>query len=605
MDSGGFVWVANKDAHNVRRINPATNQLDTNVPLNYDGDIADCGPYNYSDMTGVNLLSTIAEAGVWTVVTDGVQANRKWGRILWSGTPGGGTVRVRARAANEVSQLGSKPYSGDLTSGQTLECTVNGRYLQLWVQLDSGCQTAEPNWPTLQSISVNTSTVALNDTDGDGVPDCLDNCIAHPNAGQEDCNRNGVGDACDIADQTSADVNGNCIPDECETGACCSLNGDTCTDHAFVATCAGTLYYGRKCDDGFTCPAPCADAPAIAPGDCCATVCQAFPFGDPTCCSVAWTDACWELAKSLGCCPGLFSVTPDDQTVDARQPHVLTDATQRQGIGSAEEPITFVFDSCIKDQAVFALCETDIDPLKGPNSIDSVTEGPAGTFQVVLDHPIAPGQITTISFVPDGRYVSYISHPADVNNSRGSTAADITALINILNNVEGWTAPCGLYSTDANRSGAQNASDILRVIDLLNGAAEFDEWLGYGRPKNTTCPPRLHACGCVLGGATNCGCAQVGTLDENCQPIGEFLMSVPSEDADFGQAVVDYLVGGPGVSTMEDYEAGLMALADWACDSLARDERSRLVDGIKKRWNDISPEVQKLAEKVLEHLAGV
>jgi hypothetical protein len=103
------------------------------------------------------------------------------------------------------------------------------------------------------------ATLALNlvDTDGDGVPDCLDNCptvanpdqadadgdgvgdacdncVHIPNPDQADCNHNGIGDvceiaagapdcnfnhvpdACDIANGTSLDQNGNGIPDECE-----------------------------------------------------------------------------------------------------------------------------------------------------------------------------------------------------------------------------------------------------------------------------------------------------------------------------------------------------------------------------------------------------
>jgi hypothetical protein len=109
------------------------------------------------------------------------------------------------------------------------------------------------------SSTSNPAALALNltDTDGDGIPDCLDNCptvynpdqsdvdgdgvgdacdncvhIYNPNQadcnhngigdvceianGAPDCNFNGVPDSCDIADGTSHDANGNGIPDECE-----------------------------------------------------------------------------------------------------------------------------------------------------------------------------------------------------------------------------------------------------------------------------------------------------------------------------------------------------------------------------------------------------
>lgn len=58
-----------------------------------------------------------------------------------------------------------------------------------------------------------------DDTDGDGVPDCADNCIDIPNPDQADCDGDGEGDACDIVN----DCNSNNIPDVCEDD--CNLNG--------------------------------------------------------------------------------------------------------------------------------------------------------------------------------------------------------------------------------------------------------------------------------------------------------------------------------------------------------------------------------------------
>jgi hypothetical protein len=54
------------------------------------------------------------------------------------------------------------------------------------------------------------------DLDGDGVDDDADNCPYHANPGQEDCDEDGIGDVCAIADGLSEDCNVNGIPDECD-----------------------------------------------------------------------------------------------------------------------------------------------------------------------------------------------------------------------------------------------------------------------------------------------------------------------------------------------------------------------------------------------------
>ena len=63
------------------------------------------------------------------------------------------------------------------------------------------------------------------DTDGDGILDAVDNCPSIPNPSQADCDGDGIGDACQIADG-APDCNNNRIPDACDIASGLSLDVD-------------------------------------------------------------------------------------------------------------------------------------------------------------------------------------------------------------------------------------------------------------------------------------------------------------------------------------------------------------------------------------------
>ncbi len=90
---------------------------------------------------------------------------------------------------------------------------------------------------------------ASGDTDADGICDDIDNCELF-NPDQADCQPNGVGDVCDIADG-AADDDGNGIPDECEGPDCgpCPWDADgngvvSAADLAEVLACWATPHDG-------------------------------------------------------------------------------------------------------------------------------------------------------------------------------------------------------------------------------------------------------------------------------------------------------------------------------------------------------------------------
>jgi hypothetical protein len=178
-----------------------------------------------------------------------------------------------------------------------------------------------------------------------------------------------------------------------------------------------------------------------------------------------------DLTVSIDCpaCPNgpVTFLDPEDGTVDARQPHPISDSSVFWGIDSflVEAPAGADMNRC------WRLCETA--DTGSSNAIIAIVDNGDGTYTLQLDRPITPGAVTTITYIAgDGTETrgEFIFHPANVDGNAFSQGADVVAIINAIN---GAQPAHGMYSTDINWSGSLTPADMLRVIDLLNGADAF------------------------------------------------------------------------------------------------------------------------------------
>jgi len=214
----------------------------------------------------------------------------------------------------------------------------------------------------------------------------------------------------------------------------------------------------------------------------------------------------YELTGAVAGCPPatIGGAYPPDQTVDARQPHPINDnsCAAQQGIGQASppEPILIAVTPPVEDADTldcWALCETDITTVCGPNAITSVTHLGSGVYQIELARPITPGAVTTIEYLGDHSFVTYFAHPANVESDIGTVAnaADIIALINFLNICipnpgDPSCQGAGMYKGDINHSGGYAISDLNTEINLLNGSGLFAPgWMNTSKPELDGCAP--------------------------------------------------------------------------------------------------------------------
>ena len=102
-------------------------------------------------------------------------------------------------------------------NGIAITCNIGGCCLNNGASCTTTTQSDCQNFGGvyLGDVVICSTSTCNDDEDGDGEADSDDNCYLY-NPDQADCNENGIGDICDIADGTANDINGNSIPDECE-----------------------------------------------------------------------------------------------------------------------------------------------------------------------------------------------------------------------------------------------------------------------------------------------------------------------------------------------------------------------------------------------------
>jgi hypothetical protein len=114
------------------------------------------------------------------------------------------------------------PLAGSVLAktGRTSIChrTGNGRYRVIQVG-DPSLNAHLAHGDLIVGVDVDENCEPLvQDSDGDGVADDVDNCVDVPNPGQEDSYGSAAGDACE-------DTNGDGTPDTAEANFCVSIDG--------------------------------------------------------------------------------------------------------------------------------------------------------------------------------------------------------------------------------------------------------------------------------------------------------------------------------------------------------------------------------------------
>lgn len=339
----------------------------------------------------------------------------------------------------------------------------------------------------------------------------------------DDCNSNGIPDEDDINNGTSTDCDGNGIPDECEfdqvtydfpvniaipdndpngisdtqsigdSAILADVDIRVVINHTFLGDLVIDVTHGattvrlwdRQCgteenmdvifdDEGI--PVICGTPTQgnFRPVEPLSSFDGQDLFGDWTLFvsdnagADLGTLVSWSVIAGIPqpvCCQGTLvsSDTIPDGGIDAREEHEFCDPGNLTGLSS----FVFTFDD---SSTVVDSCFDVVETGGGaPPMIVSVDQLGGNQVRVNLDRPITAGEWTTFGY--NGVFTQSLVDigflPGDVNQSGKVTGADITELIDCLNN----QIFCADYQTDIDRSGLTNGNDITRLIDVLQDPA--------------------------------------------------------------------------------------------------------------------------------------
>ena len=172
-------------------------------------------------------------------------------------------------------------------------------------------------------------------------------------------------------------------------------------------------------------------------------------------------------------CPTLSS-NPPNCVIDARLPNLTTSAAR---LGFTSVDITFS-DTPPVPPTVGTFTVSVTPDQAGANPVITgvmAQQSPPNTFRLTLNPPVPPRAWSCFTYngCAPGPKICLGALPMDADQSRLSALADLTVLINALNDGQAGSNPANLHKFDMDRSGSFTTVDLVTWVDMAVGATTF------------------------------------------------------------------------------------------------------------------------------------